>query len=191
VRGMIRRLRLDRNPLRRTVDRVETIVMAVLLAVFLAGVPLAALSAAGRVAAVGKSVERAEAGWRLVPAVLLQNAPGSAQPLDQASLMPLVRARWTAPDGTPRVGEIYAPDGAKARTTVMVWTDQSGKLEGAPFKGSYLVAQEIYAAFVAAALGTVAVAVIALLARRALDQRRLAAWEAEWSRIGSEWTGHP
>jgi hypothetical protein len=34
---MMRRLRPDRNPLRRTADRVEAAIMAGLLAVFLAG----------------------------------------------------------------------------------------------------------------------------------------------------------
>ncbi len=34
-----------------------------------------------------------------------------------------------------------------------------------------------------------AVATAGLLARRALDRRRLAAWEAEWSRTGAQWTG--
>jgi hypothetical protein len=48
---MIRRLRPGRNPLRRTADRVEAAVMATLLVVFLAAVPLAALAPAGWAAA--------------------------------------------------------------------------------------------------------------------------------------------
>lgn len=185
----MRRLRPDRNPLRRGIDRVETAIMAVLLAVFLAGVPLAALAAAGQAARGGVRTERAQANWRQVPAVLLQNAPDAAQPLDQESLMPAVRARWTAPDGTPRVGEVYASDGAAAGTTVMVWTDGSGRLEGMPTPRSYFAAQEIFAALGAAAVVTVAVAVGGVLARRALDRRRLAAWDTEWSRTGPQWTG--
>ena len=37
----VRERRFDRNPLRRTTDRVETAVLAVLVAVFLAGAPFA------------------------------------------------------------------------------------------------------------------------------------------------------
>lgn len=48
---MIRRLCPGRNPLRRTADRVEAAVMATLLVVFLAAVPLAALAPAGWAAA--------------------------------------------------------------------------------------------------------------------------------------------
>ena len=109
---MMRRLRPDRNPLRRTADRVEAAVMAGLLVMFLAGVPLAALAAAGPPR--GMRAERAQARWHRVPAVLLQDAPEPAHALSRASLEPLVRARWTAPGRAPREGEVYAPGGARA-----------------------------------------------------------------------------
>jgi hypothetical protein len=41
---MIRRLWPDRNPLRRTADRIEAVVMAGLLVLFLAAVPLAVIA---------------------------------------------------------------------------------------------------------------------------------------------------
>lgn len=189
MRGIVRRFLPDRNPLRRTVDRVEAAVMAGLFVVFLAGASLAALAAAGHVTASGLRAERAEASWRRVPAVLLQNAPRAAQSPDEDSTIPLVRARWTAPDGTPRVGELYAPYGAAAGTTVPVWTDRSGNLEAAPVEHGYVVAQATFTALTAVALVAAAVAVTGLLARRALDRHRLAAWEAEWARTGPQWTG--
>jgi hypothetical protein len=174
---------------RRTADRVEAAVMAGLLVVFLAAVPLAALTAAGRVAASGMRAERAQARGRQVPAVLLQDAPEPAHALSQASLEPLVRARWTAPGGAPREGEVYAPGGARAGTTVMVRTDSTGRLEGAPVQRADVTVLEAFAALAAAALAAGAVAVTGFLARRALDKRRLAAWDAEWSRTGPQWTG--
>ena len=185
----MRRLRPDRNPLRRTADRVEAAIMAGLLVVFLAVVPLAALAAAGQVAASGMRAERAQARWRQVPAVLLQDAPEPAHALSQASLEPLVRARWTAPGGPPREGEVYAPGGARAGTTVMVWTDGSGRLEGAPVQRADVTVLEAFAALAAAALAATVVVVTGFLARRSLDRRRLAAWDAEWSRTGPQWTG--
>jgi hypothetical protein len=71
---MMRRLWPDRNPLRRAAGRAGAAVMAGLPAMFLAGVPLAAVAAAGRAAANGVHAERAQARWRQVPAVLLQDA---------------------------------------------------------------------------------------------------------------------
>ena len=44
---VLRGLWPDRNPLRRTIDRAEAVVVAGLAVVFLAGVPLAAVSAPG------------------------------------------------------------------------------------------------------------------------------------------------
>jgi hypothetical protein len=45
LRPVLRGLRLDRNPLRRGLDRAETVVLGVLLALFLAGAPFAAYTA--------------------------------------------------------------------------------------------------------------------------------------------------
>ena len=47
---------------------------------------------------------------------------------------------------------------------------------------------EVFVALAAAVLAAVAVAVTGF-ARRARDRRRLAAWDAEWSRTGPQWTG--
>jgi hypothetical protein len=178
----------DRNPLRRTADRVEAAVIAALLVAFLAGVPLAGLAAAGWAAAGAMRAERAQARWHRVPAVLLQDAPKPAQALFQASLDPLVPARWTAPDEAPRVGQVYASGGARAGTIVMVWTDGSGSLEGFPLQREDVAAREALAAL-AAVLVVAVLAVTGKLARRALDKRRLAAWDADWSRTGPQWTG--
>ena len=93
--------------------------------------------------------EQAQARSRKVPAVLLQDAPQPVHALSQAALDPLVRARWTAPGGAPREGEVYAPGGARAGTIVMVWTDGSGTLKGAPLQRADVAAREAIAAFLA------------------------------------------
>jgi hypothetical protein len=187
--GLVRRWRPDGNPLRRTADRVEAAVMAMLIAAFLVGAPLAAL-AAGRAAAVtGSRIEHAQAGWHQVAAVLLRGASATTHPMFQVSLESLVPARWTAPDGTPRTGEIYAPVGAKAGSTVPVWADGTGRLTAIPLQSGD-VAEEIA---LAASLATMAVAgvlaAIGLLVRWVLDRRRLAAWDARWKATGPQWTG--
>jgi len=100
-----------------------------------------------------------------------------------------VRARWTAPGGTSREGEVYAPAGARAGAAVMVWTDGLGRLEPAPVQRADVAAQEALAALLAAVLAAAAVGGTGFLARRVLDRRRLAAWDADWSRTGPRWTG--
>lgn len=187
--GLVRRWRPDANPLRRTADRVEAAVMAMLIAAFLLGAPLAALAVGHAAAVTGSRIEHAQAGWHQVGAVLLRSASASTQPMFQLSPDSLVPARWTAPNGTPRTGEIYVPAGAKAGSTVLVWADGSGRLTDIPLQPGD-VTQEIA---LAASLVTVAVAavlaVIGLVTRWVLDRRRLAAWDARWKATGPQWTG--
>lgn len=123
---LVRRWRPDGNPLRRTSDRVEATLLAILIAAFLCGAPLAGIAAGSAAAASSMRAEHAQRGAHRVAAVLLQRAPGKSHPIFQAPLEPLVPAQWKAPDGTLRTGEIYAPAGAAAGSTVLVWTDRSG-----------------------------------------------------------------
>ena len=99
LRVLARRWRPDSNPLRRTADRVEAAVMVLLIATFLTGAPLAALTAGQAAAASGLRAQHAQAGWHRVTAVLLRKAPSSVNPMFEVALRPLVPARWTAPDG--------------------------------------------------------------------------------------------
>jgi hypothetical protein len=185
----VRRWRPDGNPLRRTSDRIEAALLALLIAAFLGGAPLAGI-AAGRAAAAGSvRADHAQAGAHRVAAVLLQQAPGKSHPMFQAPLEPMVRARWKAPDGTLRSGEIYAPAGAAAGSTVLVWVDRSGHLTASPLQRGDVI-EEVS---LAASLATIAVAGVlaafGLLTRWVLDRRRLAAWDARWRATGPQWTG--
>ncbi len=91
-----------------------------------------------------------------------------------------------SPGGAPREGEVYAPGGARAGTTVMVWTDRQGRLEPALVQRADVTVQEALAALAAAVLAAAAVAVTGFLARRVLGRHRLAAWDAERSRTGPQ-----
>ncbi len=71
----------------------------------------------------------------------------------------------------------------------MVRTDRSGRLEGAPVQHAHVAAQEAFAAVLAPELVAAAEAVTGFLAHRVLDRQRPAAWDAEWSRTGPQWTG--
>jgi hypothetical protein len=189
--GLVRLWRPDGNPLRRTADRVEGVVMAVLIAAFLTGAPLAALAAGHAAAVTGSRIEHAQASWHPVPAVLLRNAAADSHPMFQASLEALVPARWTAPDGNPRTGEIYAPAGAKAGSTVLVWADGSGRLTDMPLRPGEVAEETALAASLTTVAVAAVLAAIGFLARWVLDRRRLAAWDVRWKATGPQWTGRP
>ncbi len=186
---LIRRWRPDGNPLRRTADRVEAAILTALLAVFLFGAPVAAVAAGQWAAATGLRAEHAQGAWHQARAVLLQDAPAAVHVLFQASLEPRVRAEWTAPAGVRHTGRVYAPAGARAGSTVEIWTDSSGRLTGIPVQGGEIVVRVAMAAAAATVIVAAVLAVLWLLAHWAIDRRRLAAWDARWSATGPQWTG--
>lgn len=173
----------DRNPLRRATDRAEAVVIAALLVAFLAGAPLIAILAGGVVSRAGPHAPDA-ARYR-VRAVLASN-PETRLDIGGIQVGPYARARWAAPDGTPRTGDVVVPAGAKAGSTVVVWVSASGQLAGAP------PAQSGTSAALASVLAVVFFAVgllcVADVSRDILDQRRMASWDAEWRVTGPRWS---
>jgi hypothetical protein len=187
--AMARRWRPDRNPLRRASDRVETAVVAGLIAMFLGGAPVAAVAAGQAAAGAALRAAHTQAGWHQVPALLLKNAPQPVQPLSQASLELLVPASWRTANGAARTGQVYAPAGSRAGSTVLVWIDRAGRLTSSPVQRSDVIGRVALAAALATAAVAAALTVIGLLAHWMLDRRRLAAWDARWARTGPLWTG--
>jgi len=176
----------DRNPLRRTIDRVEAVVVGALVAAFLAGAPLAAVAAGHAACSIASHTAHAQqAAWHQVPAVLLATAPAAGYHQYQVT----AQARWTAPDGTRRTGTVLAPPGARAGRTVMVRVDMAGLLTGGPpLQLSQVRAQ----AALVTMLTPLAVGFVLLgagfLAHAMLGRRRLAAWNADWQVTEPQWT---
>src|ERR1700760_15226 len=103
VRG-IRWLGLDRNPLRRGIDRAETAVRLGLVVLILTAVPAAALLA-GRWAyhSAGTQVRAQDAATHTASAPLLDPAPTAGDPDPSAGAqVAWAPARWVAPDGPVR-----------------------------------------------------------------------------------------
>jgi hypothetical protein len=184
----VRRLWPDRNPLRRAADRAEFAVAALLLAAFLAGVPLTALAAAHWAAASGLRTERAQAGWHQVAAVLLRDAPASVGSQSFSVPWPQVPAQWASPAG-PRTGTVGAPPGATVGSTVEIWTDRSGGLTGTPITAADVADRVLLAALTAPVALSVLLLVLWAYAGIFLDWRRMAAWDADWAVTGPQWTG--
>jgi hypothetical protein len=183
----VRGRRPDRNPLRRGADRAETIVLALLLVAFLVGAPLAALASGSWAHAIAQRAELAQVASRgQVAAVVLTAAVAPA--VGSPNLTSVTSARWTAPDGTVVTGELPVPVGTRAGATVRVWTTRDGQLTSMPMGES----QVAYVADLGEIAGVAAIALllalVGVLARRSLDKRRMAAWEADWQSTGPRWT---
>lgn len=183
---LVRRWRFDRNPLRRDADRLETVVLALLVAVFLIGTPFAALAAGAWVHGLARQEQLAQqASWHQVTAVVRAVTPVDA---GQAAVAWQARAQWTAPDGTLVTQEVPVPAGTTAGGTVQVWTDQAGDLTSPPLLDSQVAGQATLAE-VGAVFAVATVLILAgAMTRRALNRRRLAAWDADWRATEPRWT---
>jgi hypothetical protein len=175
----------DRNPLRRTVDRAEAVIVAGLAVAFLAAAPLTAVAAWHAAYSGGsRTVHAQQAAWRQVPAVPLTTVPAPGYGRYEAT----VEARWTAPDGTRHTGTVPVPRGATAGRAVPVWVDAAGRRTGPPLQ----LAQVRYQAELAAILAPLITGLVLLcaggLAHGVLGRRRLAAWDADWWVTEPHWT---
>ena len=181
---LARMLRLDRNPLRRGSDRAETAMLAVLLAAFLAGAPFAAHAAGSWIyAATAREAQAQQAALHQVPATLLQaTTPWGIEGGAEA------QARWRAPDGQVRTGQIFVSGSALAGSTVMVWTNQAGQPADSPLQHSQVTVRADLARTLAVAALAVTLVIIGLGGRWVLDRRRLTAWDAEWLATEPRWS---
>jgi len=152
---LARRLGLDRNPLRRRTDKVEVCLAAVLIATFLASAPILSMTVVGWVGR-NAAAEQLATHLQQVPAIVQKAAP--APPAWELSGYSSVPARWTAPDGQARAGQILVSGRVPAGHIVRLWVNAAGTPAGPLPGGRAEIANEV-----AAALATnVAVGIVLL-----------------------------
>ena len=188
-----RRLGFDRNPLRRRTDRIEAAIRLVTIILLLVAVPIVAIAVGRQADHLALRQARAQqAGEHEVTAVLLQQAQATGLPDPYTSIqLTYVLARWQPPGLAPRSGQVLAPAGAHAGSTVKVWIDASGAVTSPPPDHRMIAGDVCIASIVACLVACLLVLGSNALARRVLDHRRLRAWDAEWRAGGPLWSGHP
>ena len=191
TRGL-RWLGLDRNPLRRTVDRIETAIRLGVLVLILTAMPAAAILT-GRWAyhAALAQTRAQDAATHTVSAVLLAAAPTVGDPDPYAGAeVAWVPARWIAPDGPVRTGDVLAPVGAKRGSLVHTWVDDSGNFTDPP-PGRTQIVGNVFMAVTVSGLAALALLLGAeVLSHRLMERRRMKAWDADWRTVAPRWTGH-
>jgi hypothetical protein len=188
---LARWLGFDRNPLRRKTDRVEAVLRLILVILLVAGVPAAAV-AAGRWAdhQALHWAQAQRAAKHQVTATLLRDSPLVGSPNPYSSVQGnWVPARWQRPGQPSRTGVVFAVAGARKGSTVRIWTDPAGAITDPPLGRRDVVGDVMVAVMTACLVSWLALLAAWALARRALDRRRLSAWEAEWRASGPLWTG--
>jgi hypothetical protein len=188
--ALARKMGLDANPLRRGSDRAEAWVRIGLIVLFLIASPLAA-AALGQLtsAASARAAQAQAASERQVTAVLDHRVSKSSNdPLYGSAEFAWAGARWTAPNGQQRAGQVPAPVGSSAGRHITIWVDSAGRLVYPPI-GEGQIASRVIAvvALTPALLGLVLLGVLWVI-RRWLDRRRMGEWAAEWSAVEPLWT---
>jgi hypothetical protein len=186
-----RRLGFERNLLRRPTDRIEAVIRLVTIVLFVVAVPIAVI-AVGRQAdhLTLHQAQAQQAREHQVTAVLLQQAQATGVPDPYTSIqVTSVLARWQPPGRPSRSGQVLASAGARAGSTVTIWINASGALASPPPDHRDIAGDVTVAAVTAGLLASLLVLGTNALSRRALDRRRLNAWDAEWRATGPLWTG--
>lgn len=183
----IRGARLDRNPLRRGIDRVETCLLVGLFMALVAVAPFAAQAASHAAYAMALHARQEQVATRHeVSAVLTSAAPSVTGYALNTSV--LTEATWTSVTGVRRSGQVPAESGSPKGTTVTVWTDNStGYLVSPPLTMAEAAGQAD-----AAMVGAIAGIGLLYLAGTGfivhwVNRRRMAAWEADWQATAQAW----
>lgn len=195
MRGPIRGLRwlgVDHNPLRRTVDRAETAVRFAVAVLILTVVP-AMTVLAGRWAyhTTLNQVRAQDAATHAVSAVLLSPAPAAGDPDPYAGAeLAWVPARWVAPDGPVRTGDVLAPVDDKRGSLVRTWVDEAGNFVEPPPGRSQVVGNVFMAVLLSGLCGLALMFGVEAVCHQLMERRRMRAWAADWRTVAPRWTGH-
>jgi hypothetical protein len=177
---------LSRNELRRSSDRVEGVVAAVLMAAFIAAVIVAGLLGAH----VYRSEQATAASLRETAAVLSWPGAVTETPiLHEATAM----ATWRLSDGATRSGLLttdVSPGiyGEPAGATVQVWLGRSGVPAPAPQGASGMAIGATMAALAVIVSAATLLVFCYRVCQRVLDRRRLANWSSAWAVTGPRWS---
>ncbi|MGH7734383.1 MAG: Rv1733c family protein, partial [Gemmatimonadales bacterium] len=163
----------------------------VIMIMLVAAVPAAAVVAGQRADHLALNRAHAQqAADHLVTAVLLEQAPATGTPDPYTSVqLTWVPARWQPPGLPPRTGEVLATAGARKGSTVRIWIDASGAVTAPPPDHRDIAGDVSVAVIATCFVSWLVLLASGTLARRALDRRRLNAWEAEWRAGEPLWSG--
>lgn len=180
----VRRLALDRNPMRRRVDRAEAWLTALTVLLLLVAAPITGAHFAAQRQADQQTHHRAAPTYRVTATVGGAARGGTTQMAGPSAER---AARWTAPDGTPRSGSVIAPYSLRSGRTMTIWTDAHGRQKERPRSAEQMRADAwAYGGFVAGGIVLAGLGVV-WACRRLLDRRRFADWDAQWAQIAPHW----
>ena len=178
---------------RRPVDRIEDLVIWVLIALGLLTAVLAATVAARRYDEGMHRVDLETRERTQVQAVLLEPVPQLLVTHDRTRAVRLVPAsvpvRYTAPDGTERRATAWVKGRQLAGAVVPLWLDRYGAITRAPARGADAVRSAAIGAGSVLSMGALVLGSIGAGVRTATQRVTMARWEREWEDVEPLWSG--
>ncbi|GGN77236.1 hypothetical protein GCM10010112_50150 [Actinoplanes lobatus] len=179
------------NPLWRASDRVEAGMLLGLFVLFLLGGPVLAWWAAGGAydSATAEAMRDRRNAFQVSaeltsvpPSLTGEAAGGTAAPTPGTA-----QAKWIAPDGTRRAGEVGVAPTQRAGERMTIWVTRSGQQREAP-SDHHPVAKAGLVAVVMIALAAAALNGTRKIGLILLDRHRAKAWQQEWLEVGPRWS---
>jgi hypothetical protein len=169
--------------LARGVDRIESAVTLILIALWLVTLPIVATVASVRWADASADATQRQQALRSVQAMVEQNVQVPIGAIDVAPVWITASVSWTGSDGRPATGVVEVPATAVVGDHVTVWLDGAGRIVPPPASPEALAGLTM----LAGAGSWILLGLLALLVgwavRRRLDRRRLRAWGQEWAQV--------
>ncbi len=185
---MVRGRRLDRNPLRRPIDRAETVIGIWLLVACAAAAPFTARAAAAGTRPLAEHARiTALATRHEVTAITLEKAPPAGNAPCTLNTQAWASAGWTDRDGRQRTGLIEVPGGTRKGSAERIWVTGNGDVAAPPLSVNEIGQLATRAAFGAVIALMLAVLVAGRAIRHVINRRRMAAWDAEWAATEPLW----
>jgi hypothetical protein len=182
-----RRFGWDGNPLRRNVDKAESLGLAALVVLLVILAPLVGVVAGRAADSAARQAQRAERSWYPVSAVLLAGTDQSASTQVEMGVA-WVRADWTDREAVRHTGTVAAPLNARPGQRVQIWLTQAGRQTHQPLTATD-VREQVAAAVLLAVTGWCVVITLAAAAvRLAADRRRMTGWHRDWEAAGPHWS---
>lgn len=181
VRRQVRSLGFGRNPLRRGVDRIESMIVLIVVLAGLLMVPAGvALGGAVRGASEHAAAQR-RAALTEVPARTL--ADSEQIPAGLGQVLSRVHVGWTDANGVVHEGWTLVSIGVRSGTDMTIWLDQSGAIVAPPSPPDDSAALGGAVGLTAVLAGWMLLAGLNRLALVPLNRRRSRDWEREWEQL--------
>jgi type II secretory pathway pseudopilin PulG len=178
----------DGDPMRRRIDRAESLALTVLVAVLVVAGPALAISVGRTADAAALRQQQALAGSHQSSAILLQGADQVMATTGDWNVA-WVKAKWTLPDGKVQHGSVPVSLNAQAGTSVTVWLTPSGRsISRPPITENDIRDQVMFAILLTVTGWAVALAIGVAAVRAVANRRRMACWQREWDVSGPLWS---